>query len=121
MAPAAHAMNQTADMVRRCTGINVQNTDSYVLQCMPDDKIKSVIDDGVAQFFVADNDGDVRGTFLSNIPENDDYVYVHVIKNSPDTRYKDQICYRFITTRDAKRDGFYAVQVCEYERADYYL
>ena len=73
------------------------------------------------QFFVADNSGDVRGTFLAKIPDNADYIYVNVASNLPDPRYENQTCYRFITEIDASRDGFYAVEVCEYERPDYYL
>lgn len=117
----ACAMNTTANMLRRCEGVNVTNADNYILRCKPDDKIKELIAEGTEQFFVADNDGDVRGSFLDSIPTNSDYVYVNVIRNSPDTRYTDQICYRFIREKDEKRDGFYAVEVCEYERADYYL
>lgn len=114
-------MNDTANMLRRCEGVNVTNADNYILKCKRDDKISQTISDGVAQFFTADNDGDIRGSFLDSIPDNDDFVYVNVVRNSTDTRYSDQICYRFITEKDERRDGFYAVEVCEYERADYYL
>ncbi len=117
----AFAMNETADMLRRCEGVNITNADNYVLKCGRDEKIMRVIRDGAPQFFVADNCGDVRGSFLDSIPDNTDYVYVNVVKNSPDTRYADQTCYRFVTEKDERRDGFYAVEVCEYERADYYL
>lgn len=120
VAPAL-AMNDTADMLRRCEGVRVTNADNYILKCARDEKISRVIADGVEQFFAANNDGDVRGSFLDEIPENDDFIYVNVIRNSSDTRYSDQICYRFIGEKDERRDGFYAVQVCEYERADYYL
>ncbi|MBD5400412.1 hypothetical protein HDR61_01525 [bacterium] len=118
---SAFAMNDTANMLRRCEGVIVTNTDNYILKCAPDDKILATIDGGTPQFFRADNDGDARGTFLDSIPENADYIYVNVVRNSPDTRYSDQICYRFITEKDVRRDGFYAVEICEYERADYYL
>lgn len=117
----AFAMNDTANMLRRCEGVNITNTNNYILRCRRDDDISRVISDGVQQFFAVDNDGDIRGSFLDEIPENDDFVYVNVVRNSPDTRYSDQICYRFIQRKDERRDGFYAVQVCEYERADYYL
>lgn len=117
----AFAMNETADMLRRCEGVNITNADNYVLKCGRDEKIMRVIRDGAPQFFVADNRGDVRGSFLDSIPDNTDYVYVNVVKNSPDTRHADQTCYRFVTEKDERRDGFYAVEVCEYERADYYL
>lgn len=117
----AWGMNDTANMLRRCEGVNVTNADNYILKCKRDDRILRVISDGTEQFFPADNNGDVRGTFLDSIPDNEDFVYVNVIRNSPDTRYSDQICYRFIGEKDEKRDGFYAVEVCEYERADYYL
>lgn len=117
----AFAMNETADMLRRCEGVNVTNADNYVLKCRRDEKIIQTVKDGTPQFFAADNDGDVRGTFLDTIPDNEDFVYVNVVKNSPDTRYADQTCYRFVTEKDERRDGFYAVEVCEYERADYYL
>ena len=120
-AAPAFAMNDTADMLRRCEGVRVTNADNYILKCRRDDKISRVIADGTEQFFAADNDGDVRGSFLDEIPENDDFIYVNVIRNSPDPRYTDQICYRFIGEKDERRDGFYGVQVCEYERADYYL
>lgn len=117
----AMAMNDTANMLRRCEGVNITNADNYILRCRRDDNIGQVISNGVEQFFPADNDGDIRGAFLDSIPDNDDFVYVNVVRNSPDARYTDQICYRFIVNKDEKRDGFYAVQVCEYERADYYL
>lgn len=120
-ATPAFAMNDTANMLRRCEGVRVTNFDNYILKCKREDKILAVINDGVEQFFAADNEGDVRGSFLDEIPENDDFIYVNVVRNSPDPRYSDQICYRFIGEKDEKRDGFYAVQVCEYERADYYL
>lgn len=115
------AMNTTANMLRRCEGVNITNADNYILRCKMDDKIKETMAEGAEQFFVADNAGDVRGSFLDSIPSNGDYIYVNVIRNSPDTRYTDQICYRFIREKDEKRDGFYATEVCEYERADYYL
>lgn len=121
VAAPAYAMNETADMLRRCEGVNVVNADNYILRCVPDKKITKTIENGAAQFFAADNDGDVRGSFLDQIPDNDDFVYVNVIRNSPDSRYADQICYRFVKEKDAARDGYYAVEVCEYERADYYL
>lgn len=117
----AFAMNETADMLRRCEGVRVTNADNYILKCRRDEKISHVIADGTEQFFPADNAGDIRGSFLDEIPENDDFIYVNVIRNSPDTRYSDQICYRFIGEKDERRDGYYAVEVCEYERADYYL
>ncbi len=117
----AMAMNEVADMLRRCEGVNVTNSDNYILRCRPDKKIKAVIADGIEQFFVADNGGDTRGAFLDSIPDNDDYIYVNVASNLSDSRYQNQTCYRFIREKDTKRDGFYAVQVCEYERADYYL
>ncbi|MDE5615512.1 MAG: hypothetical protein K2I81_01625 [Alphaproteobacteria bacterium] len=117
----AFAMNETANMLRRCEGVNVTNSDNYILRCSPDDKITKTMERGVEQFFSADNDGDVRGSFLDAVPDNKDFIYVNVIRNSPDSRYADQICYRFIKEKDASRDGYYAVEVCEYERADYYL
>ncbi len=95
----AFAMNETADMLRRCEGVNITNADNYVLKCGRDEKIMRVIRDGAPQFFVADNCGDVRGSFLDSIPDNTDYVYVNVVKNSPDTRYADQTCYRFVTEK----------------------
>lgn len=121
IAMPAWGMNDTANMLRRCEGVNITNADNYILKCKRDEKISRTISDGVSQFFAADNDGDVRGTFLDSIPDNDDFVFVNVIRNSPDTRYSDQICYRFISEKDSGRDGYYAVEVCEYERADYYL
>ncbi len=119
----ANAMNTTADMLRTCEGIYTPAADNYVLKCTQTEKIQSVIDDknNMRRFFVADNGGDVRGTFLSRIPNNPDYIYVNVASNLPDPRYENQTCYRFITEIDASRDGFYAVEVCEYERPDYYL
>lgn len=119
----AYAMNTTADMLRTCEGIYTPTADNYVLKCTQTDKIKSVIDDknNMRRFFVADNRGDVRGTFLSQIPTNPDYIYVNVASNLSDARYENQTCYRFITEVDTSRDGFYAVEVCEYERPDYYL
>ncbi len=117
----ALAMNNTANMLRRCEGVNVTNTDNYVLKCRRDDKISRTVSDGVSQFFSSDNRGDIRGAFLDAIPDDDDFIYVNVVRNSPDTRHKDQICYRFISEKDIRRDGYYAVEVCEYERADYYL
>lgn len=120
---SAHAMNTTADMLRTCEGVSIGTANNYILKCTPTDKIKNLMKDenNMRQFFVADNDGDVRGTFLSQIPDNADYVYVNVASNLPDPRYENQTCYRFITEIDASRDGFYAVEVCEYERPDYYL
>jgi len=117
----ALAMNDTANMLRRCEGENIMNADNYLLRCGREEKILEVMRDGTPMFFPADNSGDLRGSFLDSVPENDDYVYVNVVKKSPDTRYSDQICYRFITEKDDSRDGFYAVEVCEYERPDYYL
>ncbi|MBD5391903.1 hypothetical protein HDR66_03805 [bacterium] len=121
VATSAGAMNDTANMVRRCEGVMVTNADNYILRCRAEEKIKAAIADGVPMFFPADNGGDTRGTFLDTIPDDNDYIYVNVVKNSPDTRYSDQICYRFITEKDVRRDGVYAVQICEYERADYYM
>jgi len=119
----ANAMNTTADMLRTCEGVAVGNSDNYILKCAPTDKIKNLMGDrnNMRKFFVADNSGDVRGTFLSQIPVNADYVYVNVVSNLRDPRYENQTCYRFITEIDTSRDGFYAVEVCEYERPDYYL
>ncbi len=117
----AFAMNETADMLRRCEGVSVANSDNYILRCVRDEKIIKTIENGSEQFFASDNDGDIRGSFLDSIPDNDDYIYVNVIMNSPDPRYKNQTCYRFVREKDLKRDGYYAVEVCEYERADYYL
>lgn len=119
----SNAMNTTADMVRNCEGVNIGTSDNYVLKCSKSDKITKLIetDKPMQRFFVADNDGDVRGTFLSQIPENSEYIYVNVASNLSDPRYENQTCYRFITEIDASRDGFYAVEVCEYERPDYYL
>ncbi len=121
LAAPAYAMNATADMLRRCEGVNITSSDNYVLRCSADERITKAMADGIEQFFVADNDGDVRGSCLDTVPDNDDYIYVHVVKNSPDTRYADQTCYRFVREKDVQRDGYYAVQICEYERADYYL
>ncbi|MDE6251013.1 MAG: hypothetical protein K2M34_05300 [Alphaproteobacteria bacterium] len=120
---SAHALNTTADMLRTCEGVSIGTTNNYILKCTPTDKIKNLMTDehNMRQFFVADNGGDVRGTFLSQIPDNADYIYVNVASNLPDPRYENQTCYRFITEIDASRDGFYAVEVCEYERPDYYL
>jgi len=116
-------MNTTADMLRTCEGVSVGNSDNYILKCTNTDKIKNLMGDknNIRKFFVADNGGDVRGTFLSQIPVNADYVYVNVASNLRDPRYENQTCYRFITEIDASRDGFYAIEVCEYERPDYYL
>lgn len=123
IAANAHAMNTTADMLRTCEGVSVGNADNYVLKCTPTEKISKVMDDktNMRKFFVADNGGDVRGTFLSHVPQNPDFVYVNVVSNLRDPRYENQTCYRFITEIDTSRDGFYAVEVCEYERPDYYL
>ena len=117
----AYAMNETAEMLRRCEGVSVTNADNYILRCARDEKIIETMKQGPEQFFSADNDGDISGSFLDSIPENSDYIYVNVIRNSPDTRYKDQTCYRFISEKDMRRDGYYATEVCEYERADFYL
>ncbi len=117
---AAMARNVTADMVRSCEGVFVSNADNYILRCPRIEKFTNM-QEGPVQFFAADNGGDVRGSFIDLIPDNTDYVYVNVASNLSDPRYKDQTCYRFITQKDATRDGFYAVEVCEYERADYYL
>ena len=119
----ANAMNTTADMLRTCEGGSVGNADNYILKCTPSEKITKVMSDktNMRKFFVADNAGDVRGTFLSQIPQNQDFVYVNVASNLPDFHYENQTCYRFITEIDTSRDGFYAVEVCEYERPDYYL
>ncbi len=119
----AWAMNTTADMLRTCEGVSVGNTDNYILKCAQTEKMKNLMEDknNMRKFFVADNGGDVRGTFLAQIPSNADYVYVNVASNLRDARYENQTCYRFITEIDMSRDGFYAVEVCEYERPDYYL
>lgn len=119
----ANAMNTTADMLRTCEGVSIGNADNYILKCVPSEKITNVMDDktNMRKFFVADNGSDIRGTFLSQIPNNADYVYVNVASNLLDPRYENQTCYRFITEIDTSRDGFYAVEVCEYERSDYYL
>ena len=55
------------------------------------------------------------------IPDDDDYIYVNVASNVADHRYENQRCYRFIRSRDARRDGFYATEICEYDRPDSYL
>lgn len=121
---SANAMNVTADMLRSCERVRFVGTaDSYVLKCAPSEKINKLMNNNanIPRFFVSDNNGDTRGTFLSEIPENTDFIYVNVASNLPDARYENQTCYRFITEIDRLRDGFYAVEVCEYERPDYYL
>ena len=72
----ANAMNTTADMLRTCEGVSVSNADNYILKCTPSEKITKVMSDktNMRKFFVADNAGDVRGTFLSQIPQNQDFV-----------------------------------------------
>lgn len=117
----AHALNTTANMVRSCQGVSVGSVDNYILRCAKTDEILAVRDGGVVQFFSARDFGDVRGAFIESIPTDDDFIYVNVTKNLPDARYKDQTCYRFITQIDQVRDGFYAAEICEYERPDYYL
>lgn len=32
----AFAMNETADMLRRCEGVNISNADNYILRCVPE-------------------------------------------------------------------------------------
>lgn len=117
---AASAMNATANLVRACEGVFVANADNYVLRCPKSEKFTDM-QSGFEQFFAADNGGDERGAFIDLIPDNADYVYVNVVSNLADARYKDQTCYRFITKKDATRDGYYATEVCEYDRPDYYL
>lgn len=118
---AADAMNAAADMVRSCEGIFVTDANSYILKCPKTNEIVNARADGVVQFFPANNGGDVRGTFLDKIPNNIDFVYVNVVRNLPDPRYKDQTCYRFVREKNVRMDGIYATEICEYERPDYYL
>lgn len=120
-AHGAFAMNEMAKIVRNCEGVYIADSDNYILKCVPGDEIRAVRDDGVRQFFVADNRGDVPGTFLDKIPDNADFIYVNVVKNVPGSRFEFQTCYRFILEKDITRDGYYASEVCEYPRPDYYL
>ena len=118
----AQARNITADMLRNCEGLYVGTTTNYVLKCPKTDDIVDVWDNEKdMQFFMADNNGDERGTFLDKVPEDTDFIYVNVASELEDARYQDQTCYRFIREKDIDRDGFYAVQVCEYDRPDSYL
>ena len=118
---AAFGRNVTADMLRVCEGVLITDADNYILRCPRNKAIEAAAADGVLQFFVADNGGDVRGSFLDTIPDDASYVYVNVVSNLADSRYKDQTCYRFIREKDVQRDGFYATEICEYDRPDYYL
>ncbi len=118
----AHALNTTANMVRSCIRMNIGTDDNYILQCPRRGDIAAMAaDTRSAQFFHASDFHDVRGTIVGLVPRDSDHVYVNVARNVADTRHKNQICYRFITALDEVRDGFYAVEVCEYERPDYYL
>lgn len=119
---AAHARNVTADMLRTCELQYMASPDNYILRCPKTAEIVASRDDGgIEQFFASDNSGDVYGGFVDKIPDDDDYIYVNVASNVADHRYENQRCYRFIRSRDARRDGFYATEICEYDRPDSYL
>ncbi|MDE6478311.1 MAG: hypothetical protein K2L95_00445 [Alphaproteobacteria bacterium] len=119
---AAHARNVTADMLRTCEMQYMASANNYILRCPKTAAILDARDgDALEQFFGADNSGDVYGGFVDKIPDDDDYVYVNVASDLADTRYENQRCYRFIRSRDVRRDGFYATEICEYDRPDSYL
>lgn len=96
-----------ADRIRICQRVMGAGTDTnYVLQCLKRKELTEVQErrNSMRLFFVNDD------SIISAILGDDRFLYINVLTDVA----PGQICYRIIREVDETRDGYYAVEVCEY-------
>ncbi|MDR0726588.1 MAG: hypothetical protein LBF37_00830 [Rickettsiales bacterium] len=99
-----------ADRIRICQPVpGVGTNANYILQCLKRTELTSIQETpNVQRLFFADND------IINAISTDDRYLYINVLTDVQNPGQMAQTCYRVIRELDEARDGYYAVEVCDY-------
>ena len=111
-----YAADTLAETMRVCDRVPMVGTDSdYILRCIKrDDLIQIQQMENSARLYRASPD------VMATLMQDDRYIYVNVITESAEDGMAGQTCYRVVREIDNARDGFYAVQECEYNNMGLY-
>lgn len=92
--------------------VEIVSPEQYVLKCLKRPEFLRIKEQGnKARLYFTDP------VIADNLLQDDRYLYIHVLTQVPDPGFEDQTCYRFVREFDNARNGYYAVQECEFNTA----
>lgn len=102
----------TLDIITRrfCDRMPGGADNNYVFKCIKNDELIDIMErENSARLYFATSD------IMNNLLTDDRYIYVNVVMDEPTVGATGKICYRVIRELDYDRDGYYAVEECEYQ------